>query len=222
MPYNQAWQMNKGDLKKDMLLTFIIFPCASVLAQLVLKWLKPLYFTEHLQIENFSLITNHFLFWNFLLVLLLTDFVYYWVHRAFHRFKMLWQLHAIHHSAERIYSINSGSFHFVEVFISSIIYFFPMYLIGVSADVIILVISMSLITGFLEHVNIDFKAGVLNYVFNTAELHRWHHSIVVHESNSNYGKIFSFWDIIFGTFLLPKDKNIELVGVDTSSTEVRD
>lgn len=218
MPYEPHWQKNVGDLNKDILLTFIIFPCASVLAQYVLKLLKPFYFVEQFQIENFSFLSPRFLFGRFFLVLLLTDFVYYWVHRAFHKIKLLWSLHSIHHNAKRIYSINSGSFHFIEVFISSITYFFPMYLMGVSADVIILIISMSLITGFLEHVNVDFTAGKLNYIFNTAELHRWHHSTVIAESNSNFGKIFSFWDILFGTFLLPSNKRVKFVGIDNTAS----
>jgi sterol desaturase/sphingolipid hydroxylase (fatty acid hydroxylase superfamily) len=35
-------------------------------------------------------------------ILLITDFVQYWAHRAFHRIPFLWKFHAIHHSAERM------------------------------------------------------------------------------------------------------------------------
>ncbi|KIT15346.1 sterol desaturase family protein [Jannaschia aquimarina] len=31
------------------------------------------------------------------LIMLATDFVQYWVHRAFHTFPFLWNFHAIHH-----------------------------------------------------------------------------------------------------------------------------
>ena len=88
-----------------------------------------------------------------------------------------------------------------------------MLLLGASEEAIVIAMTLSLVTGFLEHANIDFKAGVLNYVFNTAELHRWHHSVVMKESNSNYGKVLSFWDLCFGTFWFPGGKDVSEVGV---------
>jgi hypothetical protein len=50
------------------------------------------------------------------------------------------------------------------------------------------------------------KGGLLNYLFVTPEVHRWHHSAEVPEGygySCNYGVEFSFWDMIFGTFYLP-------------------
>jgi len=148
-----------------------------------------------------------------LVLFAVSDFFYYWVHRAFHRSPALWPFHAIHHGARRVYSINSGKFHFLEACCSNLAYFTPMLILGASEDAIVLVTTLSLATGFLEHANINFKAGVLNYIFNTAELHRWHHSIVIRESNTNFGKVLSIWDICFGTFWFPKDKAVEDVGV---------
>jgi sterol desaturase/sphingolipid hydroxylase (fatty acid hydroxylase superfamily) len=39
-----------------------------------------------------------------------------------------------------------------------------------------------------------------------AELHRWHHSQLVCESNTNYGQNLVLWDIVFGTRFLPADR----------------
>lgn len=39
-----------------------------------------------------------------------------------------------------------------------------------------------------------------------AELHRWHHSRVLEEANSNFGQNLIVWDIIYGTRFLPKDR----------------
>ena len=39
-----------------------------------------------------------------------------------------------------------------------------------------------------------------------AELHRWHHSRTVRESNANYGQNLIVWDVVFGTRFLPKDR----------------
>ena len=38
------------------------------------------------------------------------------------------------------------------------------------------------------------------------DLHRWHHSRVRRESDTNYGNVYIFWDVIFGTRFLPKDR----------------
>ena len=51
------------------------------------------------------------------------------------------------------------------------------------------------------------KAGFLNYIFVTPEVHRWHHSVEVpsgHKYSVNYGVGFVVWDLIFGTFHLPQ------------------
>jgi sterol desaturase/sphingolipid hydroxylase (fatty acid hydroxylase superfamily) len=50
-------------------------------------------------------------------------------------------------------------------------------------------------------------SGVLNYLFVTPEVHRWHHAVDVPQGygySCNYGVEFSFWDSLFGTYYLPK------------------
>jgi hypothetical protein len=42
----------------------------------------------------------------------------------------------------------------------------------------------------------------------TPEVHRWHHTTEVPEGygySVNYGVEFSFWDLLFGTYYLPKE-----------------
>jgi len=39
-----------------------------------------------------------------------------------------------------------------------------------------------------------------------AELHRWHHSRRLEESNTNFGQNLIVWDVVFGTRFLPKDR----------------
>ena len=51
--------------------------------------------------------------------------------------------------------------------------------------------------------------GLLNYIISGPELHRWHHSNQIEESNTNYGNNLIIWDLVFGTWFLPKN---ELVG----------
>jgi sterol desaturase/sphingolipid hydroxylase (fatty acid hydroxylase superfamily) len=47
---------------------------------------------------------------------------------------------------------------------------------------------------------------VLSYVFNTPDLHRWHHSKVRDEGDRNYGENLVLFDLLFGTFYLPASR----------------
>lgn len=54
--------------------------------------------------------------------------------------------------------------------------------------------------GILTHANLDVRCGPINYVFNTPELHRRHHSRRAEEGNRNYGENFVLGDLIFVTW----------------------
>ncbi|MCA9809852.1 MAG: sterol desaturase family protein, partial [Candidatus Dadabacteria bacterium] len=61
--------------------------------------------------------------------------------------------------------------------------------------------------------NIDVHCGVLNYIFNTPNVHRWHHSKKVEEGNNNYGENLLLFDMIFGTFYFPRDRHVGPLGI---------
>jgi len=69
------------------------------------------------------------------------------------------------------------------------------------------------INGFFQHSNINVKFGFLNYIVSSSELHRWHHSEIPRESNGNYGNNLIIWDVIFGTWFLPKDRSVGEIGL---------
>jgi len=56
------------------------------------------------------------------------------------------------------------------------------------------------VSNIFQHANIKLKYGILNYIFSTNELHRWHHSTELKEANNNYGAVLVVWDLVFGTF----------------------
>ena len=67
--------------------------------------------------------------------------------------------------------------------------------------------------GFFQHCNISLRYGVLNYIVGSAETHRWHHSRVPRESNANYGNTVIVWDVLFGTWFLPNEREVEQLGL---------
>lgn len=149
------------------------------------------------------------------LAVLIAEFFFYWTHRLSHEIAFLWRFHSVHHSVKRVYWLNSGMLHPVDAFLNFFVYFFPLFAIGVDHEVFLMFLTLTMTTGVMEHANVNFKAGIFNYVFNTGELHRWHHSKTIEISKKNCGKILSVWDLVFGTFYYPKQHaGIEKVGVE--------
>ena len=73
-------------------------------------------------------------------------------------------------------------------------------LVGLPRDIIVWVSAITAYIGLLTHCNVEMRTGLLNYLFNTPGLHRWHHSMVPAEGNRNYGENLMIFDLLFGTF----------------------
>lgn len=142
------------------------------------------------------------------LALLLVELGTYWLHRLSHEWEPLWRLHALHHSSERLYMFSSSRSHPLHVAMTYVVLAAPLAVLGATPDLLALVAGFTGIFGMLQHANIAARPGVLNYVLSTADLHRWHHSADLDESRSNYGNNLVVWDLVFGTWSLPKDRAV--------------
>jgi len=132
--------------------------------------------------------------------LLLAEFGLYWKHRIAHEWPPLWRFHAVHHSVTRLWFLNTGRFHVVDTLTGLAVGMPFLLLLGAPKDVMIMVSAVTAIVGILTHSNVEMRCGWLNYVFNTPELHRWHHSKVVAEGNRNYGENLMIFDQLFRTY----------------------
>lgn len=144
------------------------------------------------------------------LMLLTADFLRYWLHRAAHETDLLWRFHAVHHSPPRLYWLNVGRFHPIDKALQFLLDSLPFVLLGVAGEVITLYFVFYAVNGFFQHSNVRLRFGWLNYLISSAELHRWHHSIQVKEANTNYGNNVIIWDLLFGTWFLPRAQVGEL------------
>lgn len=205
-PYREDWQRNRGDLFSDFMQSAVVFPVISEIIYLG---------------YNFSLSQPLKQFWphelpapiQLLLILLICEYAHYWYHRQSHRKKSLWHFHTIHHGVQRVYSVNSARFHVIDIIFNMLAYLIPLSLFGVNSEVFYGFLALNSVTGLLEHANIRFEAGYLNYFFNTAQLHRWHHSEVSRESQTNFGKVLCVWDLVHGTHFLPANRQVGTVGI---------
>lgn len=89
----------------------------------------------------------------------------------------------------------------------------PFLLLGVSPKVLALHLVLYGVNGFFQHCNIQLQFGWLNYLVSSSDLHRWHHSQKIEESNYNYGNNIILWDVLFGSFYWPKNRNVSRIGL---------
>ena len=151
------------------------------------------YFYRH-HILSFSHVV---VYW--VMLLLLEDFLYYWLHRFDHEVRLFWAVHVTHHSSE--------NFNFTVGFRSSVfqplyrfIYFIPLALMGFKPLDILFIYSATQIWGIFVHTKLINKMGWLEYFLVTPSHHRVHHASNPRYLDKNMGMFLIIWDKMFGTF----------------------
>ncbi|MCB1627481.1 MAG: sterol desaturase family protein [Xanthomonadales bacterium] len=135
-----------------------------------------------------------------IIALVLSELMLYWAHRLAHEWMPLWRFHAVHHSVTKLWFLNTGRFHFVDSLVSIVLGILPLVLLGASLEVLMWLGAVTAFIGMLTHCNVEMRFGPLSWIFNTPELHRWHHSKRLREGNSNYGENLMLWDQLFGSY----------------------
>ncbi len=143
----------------------------------------------------------------FVLGVIVLDLLIYWQHRIFHKVPLLWRLHRVHHSDSTLDVTSAIRFHPVEIFLSMLIKFAAIWILGLSAATVIIFEIILNGMAMFNHSNARIPAdNILRWVFVTPDMHRVHHSVYGKETNSNYGFNISLWDRIFGSYIAqPKD-----------------
>ncbi len=145
--------------------------------------------------------------------LVASEFMLYWAHRSAHEFMPLWRFHAVHHSVKKLWFVNTGRFHFVDSLYSIVLGIIPLITLGASMEVIMWLGAVTAFIGMLTHCNVEMRFGILSWIFNTPELHRWHHSRVLREGNTNYGENLMIWDQVFRTFFHENRRPPSRIGI---------
>ena len=225
LPFERAWNVSDGQVRNDIVLSIVtiaINSVATVVCLRILVW----------AIDTFQPLVSlqvwpaHWPFYVQIIPgIILWDLGNHLAHRFAHFIPFLWRFHSVHHSAPRLCVINTGRFHPVDI-VKSVMIGAPIpVLLGVPAEVALWYAAMYVLIGLLTHANIKLPCGVLNSFLNTPELHRWHHSPVNTETDTNFGEVTMVWDRIFGTYRFPAGpprRNVGLEGVVPVSTRLLD
>ena len=212
-PHRTAWRPPAEEIRTDLVfMTFIQLALPPLVSFLfVYLLIEP---ARALDLPIAALWPHSWPIWmQAVLMVLAVDLLRYWLHRFAHENDTLWRLHSVHHSVEQLYWLNTARFHPVEKALQMCLDSLPFLLMGVHEQVLALYYIAYAANGFFQHCNIHLHYGVLNYVVGSAESHRWHHSRVPRESNANYGNTVIIWDLVFGTWFLPKDREIQDLGL---------
>jgi sterol desaturase/sphingolipid hydroxylase (fatty acid hydroxylase superfamily) len=190
LPYAGEWRRSKGDLQTDLAHLVVTGGIVETVPALGLS-----VHSAGLWPTGWPLAAQA------LLVLLATELLSYWTHRLMHG--PLWRFHAVHHSAPRLYWVNSWRLHPVEGLAFWCCTVVPLVALGAPEQALMIVWAGASVFRMIQHSNADVRLGPLNWIFAGPELHRWHHSRVRAESESNFGNTLIVWDVVFGSRRLP-------------------
>lgn len=170
-----------------------------------------------------SLFNTHHWAWQVVCFITL-ECAIYWQHRLSHTIPTLWRLHRVHHTETQMNTTSALRFHTLEIIASLA---FKVILIIILAPHPITVVFFEMFLNgmaLFHHTNIKLPTRLEKFIrlfFVTPAMHRIHHSPIKHETNSNYGFSFSFWDKVFLTYngrSLQAD-NVFIFGLETSRSK---
>lgn len=131
------------------------------------------------------------------------DLTIYLQHVAFHFVPVLWRLHRMHH-ADLEFDVTTGvRFHPFEIFLSMLIKLIVIAALGASPVAVLIFEVLLNVTSMFNHGNVQIPVPldrILRWIIVTPDMHRVHHSIRRHETDSNYGFNLPWWDRLFGTY----------------------
>ncbi len=137
--------------------------------------------------------------------LLLGDFAHYWTHRLFHK-SWLWPAHAVHHSPTELDWFSSMRMHPLNDIVTRAVQGLPLFLLGFSIEAVALGVPIAMLVVIVSHTNVPWTYGPLRYVIVSPVYHQWHHSSEPVAIDKNFAGIFPVWDLLFGTWHMPRGK----------------
>lgn len=159
-----------------------------------------------------SILREYGVFVQILVLLFARDLFIYLRHRIFHT-RRLWRFHAIHHSSKEVNWLSTARFHPVESLIEATLDILLFLSLSPERDAIIIASTIMGFNDFFVHSDCAIRYGPLNKLLVSPVYHRWHHSTDQAALNKNFAAMFSFLDVLGGTYYMPHDRLPEKTGV---------
>jgi len=204
------WTSNIGLVVVNTLVLRLFFPAAAVGFALYAQ-------TNDLGYFNHAALPGPL---EIIVAIIVLDSVIYFQHVLFHAVPVFWRLHRVHH-ADLDFDVTTGArFHPIEIILSMLIKFAVIILLGPAVSAVVIFEVVLNATAMFNHSNVRMPALLdkwIRYLIVTPDMHRVHHSIYPHETNSNFGFNLSLWDRLFGTYRAVPDDGHEgmTIGIET-------
>ena len=108
------------------------------------------------------------------------------------------------HHADLDFDVTTGlRFHPLEVVISMVIKFAAVLLLGPPVVAVLIFEVVLNATAMFNHGNVRISLAldrIVRWFVVTPDMHRVHHSVEPHETNSNFGFNLPWWDRLLGTY----------------------
>jgi sterol desaturase/sphingolipid hydroxylase (fatty acid hydroxylase superfamily) len=204
--HDKKFYSTKGTLM-NVWLSALNFLLDIVLRGFVLVFLGYFYALRFVAIEN------PWIYWSSLL--LIEDFMFYWLHRVDHYCRLFWAVHVTHHSSEE-FNLTVGFRSSVFQPLYRFVWFIPLALFGFRAEDIMLMYAITQIYGILIHTQFVKRLGFLEWFLSTPSHHRVHHASNVKYLDKNMGMVLIIWDRMFGTFQAEEEQEPVRYGLTTN------
>jgi sterol desaturase/sphingolipid hydroxylase (fatty acid hydroxylase superfamily) len=207
------WPSNLGVVVLDTVLVRILFPTTAVGLALLAE-------AKGFGLFNVWPVAS----WIAIVVsVVILDLVIYLQHVLFHAVPALWRLHRMHH-ADLEFDLTTGArFHPIEILLSMLIKLTVIGALGAPAVAVLIFEVLLNATAMFNHSNVRLPAPVdrvLRLFVVTPDMHRVHHSVIVRETNSNFGFNLPWWDRLFGTYRAQPEAGHQ--GMSIGVDEIRD
>ena len=193
LPRTRRWPANLGIIVVDSIVLRLVFPILAVgVAGLA-------------EARGWGLFNGmEAPFWlAFIASLLLLDLIIYAQHVVFHKIPLLWRLHRMHHTDLDFDVTTALRFHPLEIVLSMLIKLAVVILLGAPAVAVMVFEVILNATAMFNHGNVGLPPWLdqrLRWLLVTPDMHRVHHSVLVEETDSNFGFNLPWWDRLFGTY----------------------
>lgn len=147
-------------------------------------------------------------------ILVLGDFIGYWMHRSFHG-RRLWKFHAVHHSSVDFDWLSSVRLHPVNDLLMRIATVLPVLALGFAPIALGGVVPILTMLAILVHANVDWDWGPFRSIVASPRFHRWHHTDETEARDKNFAGLLPLFDILFGTYYMPGDRLPAIFGTAT-------
>lgn len=135
----------------------------------------------------------------FLIFWVLSDAIGYWIHRWQHSNSILWCFHSVHHAQTCLTFATSFRNHVFEQLFVNILMYVPLMLLGMPKWYWAPAMLLQNLFEALQHSDLKWRYGRLYPILVSPVFHAIHHAPERARHDSNYGKILSVWDYLFGT-----------------------